>query len=293
MHRLLKISFLALLLCLLISCNSTVDSNDSGSEPTKQQASDNQAERVVTLSSLTADIIYQLDSTKLVGISGSRLTKEDPRYTVPTVSEGRTPPDIEKIVALKPDLVIGAEGFSDRTLSKLEELGIETLSTNIDSWQALEEVTTTLADAVAADPQPLLQQYQSYLPNTVQSGASTLVLVSRQPILAPNKNSWAGDLLNQFKVDNLAADLQAGSQFGGYVTLSAEKVLQANPEVILLVDPGQEGIEELLKAEPFWKELKASQSENVYVFDYFGLVNPGSLAKIEEACQQLAEIFSS
>ena len=68
--------------------------------------------------------------------------------------------------------------------------------------------------------------------------------------------------------------------------------MQANPEIILLVDLGQEGIAEQLKAEPFWQELKATQSDNVYVFDYYGLVNPGSLTKIQEVCQQLAQIFS-
>ncbi|MEL6929845.1 MAG: ABC transporter substrate-binding protein, partial [Cyanobacteria bacterium J06600_6] len=127
----------------------------------------------------------------------------------------------------------------------------------------------------------------------IKSNTSTLVLVSRQPILAPNKDSWAGDLLAQFQAENLVADLQGNSEFGGYVTLSAEKVLEANPETILLVDPGRENIEEQLKSEPFWQELEATKSENVYVFEYYGLVNPGSLAKIEESCQQLSQIFNN
>ena len=57
--------------------------------------------------------------------------------------------------------------------------------------------------------------------------------------------------------------------------------------------PGQQGIEELLKAEPFWRELQATQNDKVYVFDYYGLVNPGSLTKIQETCQKLQQIFSS
>lgn len=284
------------MLCLSIVACSPISSEtktNSVAETTIPQTPVTRVERVVALTSLTADIIYRLDATKLVGISGSRLVKQDPRFTnLAKVSEGRTPPNLEKIVALKPDLVIGAEGFSARTLNKLEELGIKTISTNVDSWSALEQVTKTLAKAIAANPQSLLQQYQTYLPKDNKSGASTLVLVSRQPILSPNKNSWAGDLLKQFQAQNLAGDLQGGSQFGGYVTLSAEKVLQANPEIILLVDPGQEGLAEQLKAEPFWQELRAIQSDNVYVFDYYGLVNPGSLAKIQEVCQQLAQIFS-
>jgi iron complex transport system substrate-binding protein len=62
--------------------------------------------------------------------------------------------------------------------------------------------------------------------------------------------------------------------------------------VILVVDMGQ-GILEEFKSEPFWSKLKATQNNRVYVFDYFGLVNPGSIDKIEEACKQLREVLSA
>ncbi|MEL6437837.1 MAG: ABC transporter substrate-binding protein [Cyanobacteria bacterium J06621_8] len=295
-----KTNCLILLLSLLLAACSpgdtqaTLTENPQAAAPQEQaQAPVVQAERVVALTSLTADIIHQLDSTKLVAIPGTPLLDQDPRFQdLPTVSQGRTPPDLEKIIALQPDLVIGAEGFSDRTLDRLEELGIATFSTNFDSWQSLEETTKTLAQAISADPQPLLEQYQTFFPENTTNKASTLVLVSRQPILAPNKNSWAGNLLTQFQVNNLAADLQGNSPVGGYVTLSAEKVLEADPEVIILVDPGQVGIEEQLKSEPFWQELQATKNEDIYVFDYYGFVNPGSIAKIQEACQKLGGIYN-
>jgi iron complex transport system substrate-binding protein len=283
----------------LVACGvNTTDTNPNSQAETTTDTDLNpetEAQKVVALTSLTADIIYRLDATKLVGISGSRLLKEDERFTdFPTMNEGRTPPDLEKIVALEPDLVIGAEGFSDQTLSKLEELGIKTIATNIDSWTSLKEVTKTLASAIGSDPEPLLKEYDTYLPNqnNEKSNLSTLVLVSRQPILAPNKNSWAGDLLSQFPVTNLAAQLQGSSPVGGYVTLSPEKILQSNPDTLIIVDPSREGILEQLKQEAFWKNLKATQQDQVYVFDYYGLVNPGSLEKIKTASQQLEATFN-
>lgn len=118
------------------------------------------------------------------------------------------------------------------------------------------------------------------------------MLASRQPILAPNKDSWAGDLLTKFGAKNLVADLQGKSPVGGYVTLSAEKILEANPEVLLLVDTGQ-GIVKQFKSEPFWGKLKATQSDRVYTFDYYGLVNPGSIEKIKEACNLLSKALSA
>ena len=98
---------------------------------------------------------------------------------------------------------------------------------------------------------------------------------------------------NSFRRSDLAADLQGNSQFGGYVTLSPEKLLEANPDVIFVIDPGNEGIIEQFQNDPFWGKLQAAINEQVYSFDYYGLVNPGSIEKIESACARLSEVLSS
>ncbi|WP_414545983.1 ABC transporter substrate-binding protein [Nostoc sp. CCY0012] len=284
-----------LLSIFLIACNTATTQQPSAPlNPTSQPLTAASATRVVALSSLATDIIYNLDETKLVGITGSKLFNDDPRLnSLPRVSEGQSPPNLEKIIALKPDLVIGAEGFSTQPIQRLQELGISTLLTKVNSWDSLEELTQKLAQLIDADPQPLLNRYKEFLPDNLTQSPSTLVLVSRQPILAPNKNSWAGDLLTKFQAKNLAAELQGQSPVGGYVTLSAEKVLEANPEVIIVVNPPQGGSEQdvldSFKKEPFWQQLQATKNNRVYLFDYYGLVNPGSINAIEKACQQLKQ----
>lgn len=301
-HRWL-LSVLAFFLSItLVACNTVstqqlptkVANTTETSNANSQELPKKSAKRVVALSSLSADIIAQLDKTKIVGITGSKLFKDDSRFkNIPRVSEGQNPPNLEKIVALKPDLVIGAEGFSTIPIEKIKQLGIPTLLTQVNNWESLEKLTKTLAELIDADPQPLLNRYKSFLPNDTNQSLTALVLVSRQPILAPNRNSWAGDLLTQFKVKNIAAELQGKSPVGGYVTLSAEKVLEANPDAIILVNPPQAnseaGLLDSLKKESFWKQLQATQKNRIYVFDYYGLVNPGSINAIEKACQQLKQ----
>ena len=186
--------------------------------------------------------------------------------------------------------MIGAEGFSDQTLAKLEEVGIKTISTNVDNLESLTTLTQNIASIIGEDAQSLVDSYQNWIPAQVNSDTSVVVLVSRQPILAPNKNSWAGDLLNQFQFNNVVADLQGSSQFGGYVTLSPEKILETDPEIIILVDPGQQGIEEQMKTESFWGNLRAVKEDNVHVFDYYGLVNPGNTGKVEETVNKLSAL---
>ncbi|NJR14950.1 MAG: hypothetical protein HC785_04090 [Calothrix sp. CSU_2_0] len=48
-----------------------------------------------------------------------------------------------------------------------------------------------------------------------------------------------------------------------------------------------------LKKQTFWQKLKAVQNNKVYIFEYNGLVNPGSIDSIEKAAKKLQEIVSS
>ena len=102
--------------------------------------------RVVALTSLTADLINTISKDSLVGLPGSSILKKNKDFdSIPIVSSGRMPPDLEKILSLKPDLVIGAKGFHDRSLSKLNNLGISTLSTSISNLDDLDNLYKNLA----------------------------------------------------------------------------------------------------------------------------------------------------
>lgn len=300
-NNIFKARTIAILLNLiLIACNSTIPENTSESSKPASQLKENKtseavienAKRVVALTSLSADIIHRLDETKLVGISGSRLLRKDERFQkLPTVSEGRTPPNIEKIVALKPDLVVGATGFHNQTLKKLKDLGIATLASETNSWESLIKHTKELAEVTNTDAKPLLDKYNSLIQNKPVKTPSTLVLVNSQPVLSPNKNSWTGDLLQKFNANNLTANLQGESVGQGYITLSEEKIIQENPEILLVVDSARGGVFTQLKSKSFWGKLRAAQNDKVYIFDYYGLVNPGSIDKIEETSNKLRKIF--
>jgi iron complex transport system substrate-binding protein len=287
---LLSLAFTA---CSAATSPQIQPSTPAGSPVNQPQTTNSEsAQKVVALTPLTADIIHQLDPTKLVGIPGSALVSSNPKFTgITAVTAERTPPNLEKIIALKPDLVVGASGFHDQTMQKLQQLGIKTLLTQVDSWTSLEELTTTLAKSLNVNPEPLLKRYQTFLADIPNQSPATLVLVSRQPILSPNQSSWAGDLLGKFNVKNVAAQLQGDSPVRGYVTLSAEKILEANPEVIIIVDRG-EGILDEFKSDSFWNQLTATKNNRVYVFDYYGLVNPGSIEKIEQATAQLKQVLA-
>jgi iron complex transport system substrate-binding protein len=292
-QKALILIFTALLSINLFACSNS-DQKSTVNKPeslTNTQTPIQQAKRVVALTPLAADLIYNLDKTKLVGVPSGRYTDVIAKTKFadfPRVGKN-TAINIEKIVSLKPDLVIGSEGFHDQVLSKLKELGIQTRTGSIRSWQDLDNQTKEIAKITGTNPKPILDKFESYLNNIPQNGQKVLVLARPQPTSSPNKNSWAGDLLTKFNYKNVAADLQSNGRFPGYLTLSQEKILEANPDKIFLIESANLNPEDFKKL-PYWNQLKAVKNNQIYIFHHDGLISPTSIDTVEQVTKQLREV---
>jgi len=250
--------------------------------------------KVVALTSLSADLITNISKEALVGIPGSSILKKNEELKdIPIVSSGRMPPNIEKIISLKPDLVVGAKGFHDKTLSKLNDLGIDTVYTSITNFEDLEQLHNNLAlklNATNVKPLDKILDNCYLINNDNDSSKKNIVaLVSSRPILSPNQNSWAGNLISKFKLENLAAEITSKTEFKGYVNLSPEWLLKSQPENLLVIKtPGSDLSQ--YKSISIWNDLKAVKNDKIFTFDYYGLINPGGLEVINQACKKLSSI---
>ena len=246
--------------------------------------------RVVALTSLTADLINTISKDSLVGIPGSSILKKNKDFdSIPIVSSGRMPPDLEKILSLKPDLVIGAKGFHDRPLSKLNKLGISTLSTSISNLDDLDNLYKNLAAKLKTKTKSLEEILGSCYSKNKNKNKNLVVLVSSKPILSPNKDSWAGNLISTFKFNNLASEITNKTEFKGYVNLSPEWLIKSQPENILVIKtPGSDMSQ--YKSINIWYKLEAVKNNKIYTFDYYGLINAGGIKAINKACQKLSSI---
>ena len=246
--------------------------------------------RVVALTSLTADLINTISKDSLVGIPGSSILKKNKEFdSIPIVSSGRMPPDLEKILSLKPDLVIGAKGFHDRPLSKLNSLGISTLSTSISSLDDLDNLNKKLASKLKTRTKSLEDILGSCYSKNKNKNKNLVVLVSSKPILSPNKDSWAGNLISSFKLNNLASEITNKTEFKGYVNLSPEWLIKYQPENILVIKtPGSDMSQ--YESINIWNKLEAVKNNKIYTFDYYGLINAGGIKAINKACQKLSSI---
>ena len=247
-------------------------------------------EGIVSLNSLTADIVHTLAKDKLIGIPGSSiLRKNENLKNITTVSEGRTPPNIEKIISLNPKLVIGSEGFHDKTLDKLEQLGIGVLSTKVNSWPSLINLIEDISELTNSDSQRVYEKLDSCFIEASPKNKKVVVLVSTKPLLSPNNESWAGSLLEKFNLKNLTADLEGSGRMKGYLNLSPEWLIKEEPDNLILIRFGDEQYNQY-NSLPFWKDLKAVKNNNINYFEYYGLINVGSLNAINKTCQKLESL---
>ena len=246
--------------------------------------------RIVAMTSLSADLLNKISSSSLVGIPGSSLFIKNKQFdNIPIISKGRMPPNLEKIISLEPDLVIGAKGFHDRTLSKLNSLGIDTLSTSISNLDDLDILYNQLSYKLRVSPKPLKTILKSCHSKTTNQNKNVVVLVSSKPILSPNKESWAGNLISTFKLNNLASEITNKTEFKGYVNLSPEWLLKSQPDNILVIKtPGSDLSQ--YESINIWDKLEAVKNNKVFTFEYYGLINAGGINSINEACEKLSSI---
>ena len=279
---------------LLCGCSEV---NQSSQNKAVLNNSSKKIERVVTLTSLGTDIVNSISKDRLVGIPGSSLFKDKDDYrALPRISQGRTPPNLETIVSLKPDLVIGTKGFHDKILGKLKEINIATLSYELKDWDSLENTINLISNKLnITDSKKSTEIFNTNLaectiPDEQNKKPNVVVLASTKPILSPNSKSWAGNLLQRFGLNSLTKDLDSKSEFRGYVNLSPEWLLKENPDNLIIIQtrPGQ--YVDFEKSNLF-SNLKAVKSDQVYRFNYYGLINAGSLESINNACLKLKKIF--
>ena len=284
------------LICVILCC-LTYSQTAKTAEIENKTKSNNIANRIITLTSLSTDIINKISPEKLVGITGSSLFKNKKEFDeLPKISSGRTPPNLEKIVSLKPDLVIGTRGFHDKILNKLNAVNIETLSYELSNLNDLESLSRLISTKVGIN---YLETTKPIIDNNLEkcilkvenkSKPNLVVLASTKPILSPNSKSWAGSLMNRLGLNNLTKDLDSKSEFRGYVNLSPEWLVKEDPDNIVLIQtrPGQ--YVDFEKSKPF-SNLQAVKTKQVYRFSYYGLINAGSLESINNACLKLRKIF--
>lgn len=209
-------------------------------------------------------------------------------------------PNVETILALQPDLVVGIDvPFHNALIPLLEKAGVPVLIRSLDTY---EEVLETLrfygeltgdaaaaaksADAIEAASARAVaarqkeRQAQQCLIVWGAAGSSSMATSA----------SFAGDILRRVGGANIAdaAESAAGS---GFVPLGMEYIAQHEPDVIFLIShssgAGGASPQAQFADDPIWREVKAVREGRVYALpSALFAVNPGT--RIGEAMETMA-----
>jgi iron complex transport system substrate-binding protein len=236
-----------------------------------------QVRRLVSLApSITETVFFLGFDSMLVGVSD--FCDYPPTVTAKERVGGMINPNIEKVLQLKPDVVlITVEGNTKESFERLESAGLKVFVTNprgIDGvLHTIESVNSICGGGSGA------KRAMDSLRNIVQESArraesrtslSILMLVSLDPLIAAGDSSHIGGMLRAIKMRNAAGGIRAA-----YPVMSREAILRADPDVILVPSDVSPDAEYLCSRFPEWKRMQSVLNHHVYAVDPNLFLRPG------------------
>jgi iron complex transport system substrate-binding protein len=199
---------------------------------------------------------------------------------------GGMDPNVEAIVALRPDVVLVAQ--SSRVVQRLESLGLKVVALEPKSHADVQRVLGKVAQVVGVDEQATQRIWRN-IDAAVSAAAQSLPArvkntrvyfeVNRAPYGA-GTSSFIGETLTRLGVQNIVP-----ANLGPFPKLNPEFVVRANPDLIMVGDRNFAGLTE----RPGWRAIRAVREQRLCVFrneESDVLVRPGP--RMAEAARLMA-----
>jgi iron complex transport system substrate-binding protein len=249
-------------------------------------------QRIVSLAPGITEILYALGlDNKIAGVTTFCDWPAAAR-TKPRIG-GFTNPSIEKIIALKPDLIIAtADGNRKDTVRQLERLGLPVYVTNPSDTDGILKSILNIGEITnrEKDAGKLVEELQKRLNNvTAQIRHKNKPRVFFQIGLEPVVTVGKGTLINE-GIERAGGINIAGHDAARYPRYSAEGIMGALPEIILFAPMIND--KEFAVVKSFWQNFKgipAVDNNRIYPIDT-NLISRAS-PRIVDAIEKMALIF--
>jgi iron complex transport system substrate-binding protein len=253
-------------------------------------------ERVVCLTEETTETLYRLGAgDKVVGVSGFTVRPPEARKK-PRVSSFLDA-DFEKILGLKPDLVLG---FSDLQADLGRELCKRGVPVYLFNQRSLSEIlqAVRLIGALVglADEADGLAQELSRNLERLAEGASRLPRRPRmffeewhEPLISGIR--WCSELLELVGGEDVCVESRSSQGAQGRI-FSPEEVARRDPEGVVASWCGRKAKPDKIRARPGWATVRAVLDDQLYEVKSPVILQPGPAA-LTEGAEQLARIVSA
>ena len=267
--KLMKYSlFILVLLFAVFSCGKKEDEKSKANAETKvNEKSEKKYGRIVVLDPAVVEMVYLLGGEdKLVGIAKLERSKIWPEEKTEKVESVGTfiNPSLEKIIALKPDLVIESFHSSDAIDKSLTSNNIEIIKIQANSiediFKNFQKVAKILgkekeAEKIIAEKRQKIEEIKKI--DTAEKKG--LFILAPTPMRVFGKGTLPNDIMEMLNIKNIAAEMEGMSP-----TLTPEYIIKENPDIILtfVKDP-----QEIIKANPQIKDISAIKNNKFVVLE--------------------------
>ena len=310
----IKFSSFFCVLGLLVACNQNVDTTNKEADKQASIKITDFANRTVEFAEVPKTIAAlgsgDVDLMNAFGIKvAGKPTKVADNLvdsSLKDVPEIGTTHEInyEQVALIHPEVVLANVAFNQDDVTAIEGVGSKVVLTEANSIEDIKRQINLYGqmlqeESEAAEITEALTRKLEEIKNQVVKENKRVLLVYGAPgtYMAALPNSLSGDILTHAGGINIASDYPALEKFPQYAQINTERVVEANPDAVLLITHGNPG--EIKKS--FLKEMEQNSAWNSITAVKEGKVevlpselfvaNPGT--KVTEAVFYLVELLNS
>jgi iron complex transport system substrate-binding protein len=254
-------------------------------------------EHIVCLTEETTETLYLLgEERRIVGISGYTVRPPRARREKPRVSAFLSA-KIDRILELKPDLVLGFSDLQADIARDLAKAGLNIMIFNQRSVDEILSMILTLSSIVGAayKGEELVKTLEAGL-QEIRDAAGRLPRRPKvyfeewdEPMISGIR--WVSELVEIAGGRDIFSDLSRSQSASGRIVSDPALVVQGQPEVMLASWCGKKFRPERVAARPGWQEVPAIRNGQLFEIKSADILQPGPAA-LTDGVRRMHAIFS-
>jgi len=257
-------------------------------------------QRIVCLTTETVEVLYALgEQDRIAGISGYTVRPPQARKEKPKVYAFTTG-DIDKILAVQPDLVLTFSDLQADIARDLIKAGVPVYAFNMRSVEDILGMVETLGRLVGAEARAaeLVGELEAQIETTRAIAAERFARTAHRPRVyfeewdEPNITAvrWVSEMIEIAGGADIFPERAALPLARERILADPLEVVRRNPEIIIGSWCGKHFRPEHIAARPGWANVSAVRSGQMHEIKSAIILTPGPVA-ISEGLPQLLAIF--
>lgn len=253
-------------------------------------------QRIISIAPSNTEILFALGlEDKIVGITNYCNFPEETK-NIEKIGE-TFPLNLEKIVSLKPDLILAYAGQLNE-IPRLRELGLKVIVIEpLNLQETLKSIQMVATVCGIPEKGNILVENLSQRIDQIKTEVSNLEITKKPKIFIGGiyETIWTpgeGTLFNE--LISLAGGINIAAGFSGWTKISPEFIVKEDPDIIIIpigaMNPGDElKIKENIYQRPGWSNLSAVKTQKIFIVNEDLFFRPGP--RIVDGLERLYKIF--